>query len=76
MVPWPSVVLYLAVVESVVGEEESCEGRDGFFPSLDQCDKYYECRDDKVDNILASILIIALLLTIDHQSPVPRWSSV
>ena len=71
MVPWSSAVLCLVMVESVVGEEESCEGRDGFFPSLDQCDKYYECRDDKVDNILTSILIIVLLLTIDHQSPVP-----
>jgi len=52
MGPWASVVLYLAMLDSVVGDEEDCEGRVGFFPSLDQCDKYHECRDDKITSHL------------------------
>ena len=54
------------MLDSVVGDGEDCEGRVGFFPSLDQCDKYHECRDDKVDNMLTSIILITQLLTIDH----------
>jgi hypothetical protein len=31
-------------------EEEECAGREGFFPHQEQCDKYYECKDNMVRN--------------------------
>ena len=39
------------------GEEQEageCSGRVGFFPDLEQCDKYYECKDSMVRHRSAS----------------------
>ena len=51
MLPAVSVALCLAML-GVAGEEEEkkCAGRVGFFPHLEQCDKYYACRVNMVRN--------------------------
>ena len=38
----------MAVSGAEKQEEEDCEGREGFFPHQEQCDKYYQCKEDMV----------------------------
>ena len=47
-------VATVAVSGALEQEDEECEGKEGFFPHQEQCDKYYQCKDNRVTIFLRS----------------------
>jgi len=43
-------VATVAVSGALEQEEEECEGKEGFFPHQEQCDKYYQCKDNRLSS--------------------------
>ena len=63
MLPTVCVVMCLAMLGVAGEEEEECAGRVGFFPHQEQCDRYYECKDNMVRNNTSQDIIHHFVLS-------------